>query len=275
MLRITNMSDMLCRLRRMLQKGIYVITTRLIITPLLICLVFFLFELPVFSQIFSDESLAIIKDQNNPPGKETGEESDDFQKPDIQYKSTKSRDPFESQLFTIDKEAIKKKKEEAKAEQMIESVGPKISETFALSIQGIIWNSEKPLVIINNQVLKKGDPLLIAKEGNVIERITITDIEKISQLTKLRLSDEEKEIFRGHLQQMIEYVEKLNELDTDDVEPTYFMEHSTNVLREDHLGESLNRNDALKNASSKKEGFFRVPKVISQGDEPDQQIEKE
>ena len=93
--------------------------------------------------------------------------------------------------------------------------------------------------------------------------ITKSDVEKIADLAKLRLSEEEKETFRGHLEQMLVYVEKLNELNTEGVEPTYFVENLTDVMREDRTGESLTREEALKNAPAQGGGFFRVPKVIT------------
>lgn len=90
------------------------------------------------------------------------------------------------------------------------------------------------------------------------------EVEKIAKLAKLHLSEEEKDKFRGHLNQILAYVEKLNELDTEDVEPTSYVQHSGDVMREDRVMESLPQREALRNAPAKDCGFIRVPKVISQ-----------
>lgn len=90
------------------------------------------------------------------------------------------------------------------------------------------------------------------------------EVEKIAKLAKLHLLEEEKDKFRGHLNQILDYVEKLDELDTEDVEPTSYVQHSGDVMREDRVGESLPRREALRNAPATDGGFIRVPKVISQ-----------
>ena len=95
-------------------------------------------------------------------------------------------------------------------------------------------------------------------------RVTKKDVERIANLAKLEFSDIEKEKFRAHLDQILNYVEKLNELDTDDIEPTYYVQHSGETLREDKTTASMPREEALKNAPAQAHGFVRVPKVISQ-----------
>ena len=96
----------------------------------------------------------------------------------------------------------------------------------------------------------------------VTMRITKDDVEKVAKLAKLRLSEEEKERFRGDLEQILGYVEKLNEVDTESVAPTEFGHSSITTLREDKVESSLPQDDALRNAPARKNGFFRVPKVI-------------
>ena len=93
-------------------------------------------------------------------------------------------------------------------------------------------------------------------------QITVKNVEKIAGLANLRFTDEEKEKFRGQLEQMVSYVEKLNELDTTGIEPTFAVQHGGTALREDKAKPSLARDEVLKNAPSKAHGFFRVPKVI-------------
>ena len=89
-----------------------------------------------------------------------------------------------------------------------------------------------------------------------------SDVEKIADLARLRLSEEEKETFRGQLEQILVYVDILNELDTDNVRSTHLHENQADVMREDRAEASLTREEALKNAPTQGDGFFRVPKVI-------------
>jgi aspartyl-tRNA(Asn)/glutamyl-tRNA(Gln) amidotransferase subunit C len=95
-------------------------------------------------------------------------------------------------------------------------------------------------------------------------RVTIQDVEKIAGLAKLSVSEEEKVKFREQLDEMLNYVEKLNELDTDGVEPTFFVQHGSEGTREDAPAESLPLDEALRNAPARTLGFFRVPKIIPQ-----------
>ena len=87
-------------------------------------------------------------------------------------------------------------------------------------------------------------------------------VEKLSRLARLRFTDEEKSVIRHDLQRMIGFVEKLNELDLDKIEPLIHMSQEVNVLREDEVQGSVNREVALKNAPHHDEQFFKVPKVI-------------
>ena len=71
------------------------------------------------------------------------------------------------------------------------------------------------------------------------------EVEKIAKLANLHLLEEEKEKLQGHLNQILAYVEKSNELDTEDVEPTSHVQHSGDVMREDRVMESLPRSEAI------------------------------
>jgi len=95
-------------------------------------------------------------------------------------------------------------------------------------------------------------------------RVTKEDVEKMASLARLHFSEEEKARTRRHLEQILTYVEKLKELNTKDVEPTYFIQNPGEVMREDRVEPSLPRKEVLRNAPTPARGFFRVPKVISQ-----------
>jgi aspartyl-tRNA(Asn)/glutamyl-tRNA(Gln) amidotransferase subunit C len=92
--------------------------------------------------------------------------------------------------------------------------------------------------------------------------VTINDVEHIAKLARLEFSQEEKEKFMGQLNQILQYVEKLNELDTSNVEPLSHVIELQNVFRPDEVQPSIPAEEALKNAPAKKDTFFKVPKVI-------------
>ncbi|PZR27118.1 MAG: Asp-tRNA(Asn)/Glu-tRNA(Gln) amidotransferase GatCAB subunit C [Citrobacter freundii] len=92
--------------------------------------------------------------------------------------------------------------------------------------------------------------------------INDSTVEKLASLAKLNFNEAEKQEIKGDLQRMISFVEKLNELDLDGVEPLLHMSDEVNVLREDEVKGSVSRELALKNAPLHDEQFFKVPKVI-------------
>ena len=87
-------------------------------------------------------------------------------------------------------------------------------------------------------------------------------IDKLAHLARLKFNEAEKQEIKTDLQRMIVFVEKLNELDLEGVEPMLHMSDEVNVLREDEVKGSVSRSEALKNAPSHDEQFFKVPKVI-------------
>lgn len=87
-------------------------------------------------------------------------------------------------------------------------------------------------------------------------------VDKLAHLARLRFDEAEKTEIKKDLQKMIAFVEKLNELDLDNVEPLLFLGQQTNVLREDEVKGSISRDEALKNAPQHDDQFFKVPKVI-------------
>jgi len=92
--------------------------------------------------------------------------------------------------------------------------------------------------------------------------ITIEQVEHIARLARLQFSDAEKEMLSEELSQILQYMEKLNELDTEGVEPLSHPTELVNIMRPDKVQPSFTPEEALKNAPSKQDGFFKVPKVI-------------
>jgi len=87
-------------------------------------------------------------------------------------------------------------------------------------------------------------------------------VDKYAHLARLKFDASEKEEIKRDLQNMIAFVDKLNELDLSDVEPLLHMSEEVNVLREDEVKGSISREEALKNAPEHDDKFFKVPKVI-------------
>jgi aspartyl-tRNA(Asn)/glutamyl-tRNA(Gln) amidotransferase subunit C len=92
--------------------------------------------------------------------------------------------------------------------------------------------------------------------------ITSNDVEHVAKLARLELSDAEKEQFTGQLNAILKYAEKLNGLDTDDVEPTSHVLPIVNVMRPDVQRESLPVEKVLLNAPDEEDGQFKVPAVL-------------
>jgi aspartyl-tRNA(Asn)/glutamyl-tRNA(Gln) amidotransferase subunit C len=94
--------------------------------------------------------------------------------------------------------------------------------------------------------------------------VTIKDVEHIAKLANLEFTDAEKEKFTHQLNQILEYVEQMNKLDTSSVEPLSHVIELNNVFRADEVNKGVSTEEALKNAPSKTEKFFKVPKVITE-----------
>ena len=88
------------------------------------------------------------------------------------------------------------------------------------------------------------------------------DVEHVARLARLALTDAEIERMREQLNGILAYIEKLNELDTSDVEPTSHAVPLVNVMRDDEVGPCLSREEALANAPDRAGEFFRVPRII-------------
>jgi aspartyl-tRNA(Asn)/glutamyl-tRNA(Gln) amidotransferase subunit C len=89
-------------------------------------------------------------------------------------------------------------------------------------------------------------------------------VRHVAHLARLNVSEAEVHLFAEQLSTILDYVEQLNELDTDDVPPTAHPLPLSNVLREDAPKASCPVEEALKSAPVKEGAFFKVPKVIDQ-----------
>lgn len=93
--------------------------------------------------------------------------------------------------------------------------------------------------------------------------ITKKEVQYVAELARLELSDEETEKFTGQLDEIITFIQKLNELDTKDVEPTSHTTTAGTVFRQDLARQSEVLERALENAPEREGTAIRVPKVIT------------
>ena len=92
--------------------------------------------------------------------------------------------------------------------------------------------------------------------------ISIQDVEHVASLAKLSFTEEEKQKLASELNQILSYMEQLNSLDTESIEPLSHVIELGNVFRGDDPRPGLDRTEALKNAPARTDRFFRVPRVI-------------
>ncbi len=88
------------------------------------------------------------------------------------------------------------------------------------------------------------------------------DVKHIAELAKLKLPPEEEKKMEEHFRRMLEFVEILNELDLENVEPMIYPHEGLQILREDVPGKSLLREDALMDAPDQHHFYFRVPSPL-------------
>ncbi|MDQ7817167.1 MAG: Asp-tRNA(Asn)/Glu-tRNA(Gln) amidotransferase subunit GatC [Melioribacteraceae bacterium] len=94
--------------------------------------------------------------------------------------------------------------------------------------------------------------------------VTIDDVKYIANLARLNFEEKELEGFTIQFNDILSFFEKLNELDTENVEPLSHPIPNQNVFRDDILNSSVSQEEALKNAPDRSYEFFKVPKVINQ-----------
>ena len=92
--------------------------------------------------------------------------------------------------------------------------------------------------------------------------ISSQQVEYVAHLARLKISDQEKDKFTSQLNDILLYIDKLNELDTRGVEPMSHAIAVTNSFRKDEILDSIGTEKSLANAPDARGEFFRVPKVI-------------
>lgn len=92
--------------------------------------------------------------------------------------------------------------------------------------------------------------------------ITKEQVEHMASLAKLKFSEEEIDEFTHKFSGVLNYVEKLNEVNIENVEPTYGVNSHTQVLREDVVQEGLSRQEVLQNTKEDQYGYFKLLKIV-------------
>jgi len=100
---------------------------------------------------------------------------------------------------------------------------------------------------------------------NQNKKIDKSIVRKVAKLSRLDLTEAEVEEFTGQLSSILDYMAKMNELDTEKVEPLAHCLPMSNVFRDDVPGESLGTEKTLENAPQRDGEFFKVPKILDEG----------
>ncbi|MBU1568640.1 MAG: Asp-tRNA(Asn)/Glu-tRNA(Gln) amidotransferase subunit GatC [Proteobacteria bacterium] len=93
-------------------------------------------------------------------------------------------------------------------------------------------------------------------------KISKKQVEHVAHLARLTLNEEELDRMTGQLDNLLLYVDKINELDTSRVVPTFHVFSVSNAFRDDIVKDSLPRKEALKNAPKQNGEMFQVPRII-------------
>ncbi len=89
------------------------------------------------------------------------------------------------------------------------------------------------------------------------------DVLHIAKLARLKLADNELESYKKNLQEILDFADTINHVNTDDIGETIGINENYNVFRKDEIVQDSDKDELLENAPSQDEGMFRIPKVIN------------
>ncbi len=98
-------------------------------------------------------------------------------------------------------------------------------------------------------------------------KLSKEEVDKLAHLARLDFSEAEKEAIVNDMDKILGFVDKINELDLEGVEPLIYLSEERNVLRKDEAQDLVTKDEALKNAPDRDTDFFRVPKVLKREEE--------
>ena len=93
-------------------------------------------------------------------------------------------------------------------------------------------------------------------------KIEIKTVDEVAHLARLEFDEKSKSEIIKDMNNMLSFVEKLNELNTENIEPLVYMTDEVNILREDEVKSEMTQHEALMNAPKKDSDYFKVPKVV-------------
>ena len=93
-------------------------------------------------------------------------------------------------------------------------------------------------------------------------KVDRSQVEHVARLARIALSEHEKDTYSEQLSTILDFFDRLKEVDTEGVEPTSHVLEITNIFDKDEVRESFDREEILKNAPDSHDGFFRVPKIL-------------
>ncbi|MCW4023219.1 MAG: Asp-tRNA(Asn)/Glu-tRNA(Gln) amidotransferase subunit GatC [Candidatus Bathyarchaeota archaeon] len=94
------------------------------------------------------------------------------------------------------------------------------------------------------------------------QHLSKKDVEHVAWLAHIELSEEEKELFTEQFNDILDYFKKIDEIDTEGIEPTYHVLDLQNVTRKDEILPSLSTEEALKMAPKTQKKFFKAPRIV-------------
>jgi len=97
-------------------------------------------------------------------------------------------------------------------------------------------------------------------------KISTEEVEKLAHLARLEFSEEEKLSMQTDMDKILGFVDKINELDLEGVEPLVYLNEDRNIMRADKVVQRISKDEALKNSPAKDSDYFRVPKVLKRED---------
>ena len=93
-------------------------------------------------------------------------------------------------------------------------------------------------------------------------KISSSDVRKVAQLSRLELPDDQIQTYTEQLEEILSYVDQLQEIDTENIPPTTRAVEVVNAMREDIVEVSCSREDLLNQAPQREGDFYRVPKIL-------------
>ncbi|MCJ7720980.1 Asp-tRNA(Asn)/Glu-tRNA(Gln) amidotransferase subunit GatC [Candidatus Bathyarchaeota archaeon] len=94
------------------------------------------------------------------------------------------------------------------------------------------------------------------------QHLSKKEVEHVAWLAHIELSEQEKTLFTEQFNEILDYFKKIDEVDTEGVEPTYHVLDLNNISRKDETTPSLPTEEALKNAPKREKKFFKAPRIV-------------